>query len=803
MAGGAGRAAGRREGGKRAAQAGGKGAGSAGGGAERARKTDARFARVHTDPRFARQKPEPAAAAAAADERFAPRGRASRERGPRVDKRGFPLPRKGKASAEGGDGSDDEAASDDGYSTDSTEAATDSDDDEDAGSGSEEELAWGVAEDDDGDEADAPHLTGEETARLAVCNLDWDHLRAVDLLMLLKSFAPRGGSVLRVSVRPTDFGAQRLAEEAVSGPRAYLDAQRKKKQRRGGGDFEDDSEEEEQNGFADADPRSKELRKYERERLRYYFALVECDSAQTANALYGECDGLEFEGSGNCLDLRFVPDDMKLTRPPRELSVAHGGGPDEASAAPDRYKQPNFQTRALQHSNIELTWDADEPTRKKLKKGSFDDDDMEADDLKAYLADTDDDEGDDGEEQEAAKEAAAQKYLALLGTDNSGANVFGKAKASEFANEGARARKGGKGIALGIEEDKSMEMVIDTRLESVAKAAMKKREEAAASADETVWEKYLREKREKRKERKAKRADEQARAARGGDGDDDGDGMYEDAEGNPIPQGDAPQGGADGGADLGFDDPFFMNVDDGVDPFAADAGKGAKGNKKAKGGKKNRKRGAEGGGEDSGEDGAGDEAARQKRAELELLLMDDNALRMSARGVSAGMASAVAGGAAADGGEAGERLSRKERQRLKKQRRRSQLAENDSDGEAEAAEDGFKVNVEDSRFGALLSRPEFALDPTNPRFDPKSALSQEVSAARRRRDAREAAREAGARAPGKKGGARGGKSGGESDKLRAAREAVAAAEAAAAAKKSGMSSMVKNLKRKMAGRAQY
>jgi len=34
------------------------------------------------------------------------------------------------------------------------------------------------------------------------------------------------------------------------------------------------------------------LRKYERERLRYCYAIVECDSPATAASLYQQCDGL-------------------------------------------------------------------------------------------------------------------------------------------------------------------------------------------------------------------------------------------------------------------------------------------------------------------------------------------------------------------------------------------------------------------------------------------------------------------------------------------------------------------------------
>ena len=58
----------------------------------------------------------------------------------------------------------------------------------------------------------------DETHRLAIVDLDWDKIRAVDILAVLRSFLAKGQNIKTVAVYPSDFGLEKMKEEAAIGP---------------------------------------------------------------------------------------------------------------------------------------------------------------------------------------------------------------------------------------------------------------------------------------------------------------------------------------------------------------------------------------------------------------------------------------------------------------------------------------------------------------------------------------------------------------------------------------------------------
>ncbi|XP_060191975.1 pre-rRNA-processing protein ESF1 isoform X1 [Lycium barbarum] len=332
--------------------------------------------------------------------------------------------------------------------------------DEDSDSDDESDEVSSEEEDTFMQKEDVPEID-KETKRLAAVNMDWGRVKAVDLYVLLNSLLPKGGQIISVAVYPSDFGLNRMEEEAVNGPIGLFDDENEKDE---DSDDEDDDDDEIDN---------KKLRAYEMSRLRYYYAVVECDSIATADYLYKTCDGVEFERTSNKLDLRFIPDSMEFKHQPRDI----------ATEAPADYEGLDFHTRALQHSNIELTWDEDEPQRIRTLKRQFNDEQLADLELKEFLASDESEsdaseEGDDTEDKSAKRKKKQDAYRALL---QSG-------EGSDGNNE---------------DDDQDMEVTFNTGLEDLSKRILEKKDKQS----ETVWEAYLRKKKEKKKSRKGNSKD--------------------------------------------------------------------------------------------------------------------------------------------------------------------------------------------------------------------------------------------------------------------------------------------------------
>jgi len=134
------------------------------------------------------------------------------------------------------------------------------------------------------------------------------------------------------------------------------------------------------------------LRKYQLNRLKYYYAVVECDSATTAARIYEECDGIEYETSAVRVDLRFIPDSVTFDSsvPPR----------DQCTQLPDKtlYQPILFRNTALTQTKVRCTWDETPIERRRLTKKKYTLEELDKVDLDAYLASESDEEPQDDDE---------------------------------------------------------------------------------------------------------------------------------------------------------------------------------------------------------------------------------------------------------------------------------------------------------------------------------------------------------------------------------------------------------------------
>lgn len=489
--------------------------------------------------------------------------------------------------------------------------------------------------------------TGEVTKRLAAVNLDWDNVGATDLMKAFSSFAPSGGKVLRVTIYPSEFGRERMERENIEGPPSEIFKSRDQPI------FDSDDDDDDGDGDGDVEITAKDLvkedkgqefdsgrlRNYQLERLRYFYAVIECDAPSTAHHIYDQCDGAEYEATANFFDLRFIPDATSFAQDP-----AH----DVCTTVPQNYKPNDFVTDALQHSKVKLTWDEDDPQRKQASKRAFSQREVEDMDLQAYLA----------SDTESEHEDAGAKYRTLL----------------------AGVSMGGRKTDTQTED---MEVTFTAGLSEKEKGAPVIEDDDDDNALESTISKYARKERERKLRRK-----EKARLAKG----------LEPLAKGPTPLAEPTPEETPAAADLGFADPFFADAPSSVAAVKKDKKRKDKEAKTAL---------------------AAEQAS--KRAELELLMMDDNETAKDGSGLRHFDMKQVV-------------KSEKKGKKHKKAKKQSREA---AEAMEEGAQPGFEIDVKDPRFAAVYEKHEFAIDPTNPRFTKTSAMKKMMDERRKRTQRRE------------------------------------------------------------------
>ncbi|KAM8919990.1 ESF1 homolog isoform 1-T2 [Lycaon pictus] len=312
---------------------------------------------------------------------------------------------------------------------------------------------------------DAPRAD-EVTRRLAVCNMDWDRLKAKDLLALFNSFKPKGGVIFSVKIYPSEFGKERMKEEQVQGPVELLS-------------IPEDAPEK------DWTSREK-LRDYQFKRLRYYYAVVDCDSPETAGKIYEDCDGLEFESSCSFIDLRFIPDDITFDDEPKDIA---------SEVDLTAYKPKYFTSAAMGTSTVEITWDETDHERITTLNRKFKKEELLDMDFQAYLASSSEDE---------------EEIEELQGDDKISIEEDGKTKKSQKDDEEqiAKYRQLLQVIQekekKGKENDMEMEIKWVPGLKESAEEMVKNKLEGKDNL--TPWEQFLEKKKEKKRLKKKQKA---------------------------------------------------------------------------------------------------------------------------------------------------------------------------------------------------------------------------------------------------------------------------------------------------------
>ncbi|KAG8935267.1 pre-rRNA-processing protein esf1 [Tulasnella sp. 408] len=246
---------------------------------------------------------------------------------------------------------------------------------------------------------------GQETRRIAVVNLDWDHVKAAHLFKVFNSCATmmedaveeeaatgktkrrkkktaitarRYNRILRVTVYRSEFGKEKMAKEDMEGPPVEVYVEPKKK--KNGKDIltdrrlalPDDDED-----LANVDIEDiNEKTIYHQEDAETYYALVEQDTPET------------LAYTANLLDFGFVSDEMdfdgEFWEELLDLAESNRGARlrrDEATQGLGNLEPLKFETDAWDDNDADQV----EPTRRPPMA-----EEVETNDVKAYLANTSD-----------------------------------------------------------------------------------------------------------------------------------------------------------------------------------------------------------------------------------------------------------------------------------------------------------------------------------------------------------------------------------------------------------------------------
>ena len=95
-----------------------------------------------------------------------------------------------------------------------------------------------------------------------------------------------------------------------------------------------------------------QLRKYEVQKMNYYYAIITCNSRRTASTIIKEFNDFEVELTNIRLQLYAVEDSLEFPYEPKQV----------ANGIPPNYAFDSSKiSRALNHSSVKLSWDQNDP----------------------------------------------------------------------------------------------------------------------------------------------------------------------------------------------------------------------------------------------------------------------------------------------------------------------------------------------------------------------------------------------------------------------------------------------------------